>query len=186
MQPLLRTLQDHDFGHLRILAEVWGFDPPAGPSPQAARTLAKAMLEPSTLGEMIESLSQDARQTLQALQAAGGRMPLADLTRRYGPLREVGAARRDREKVWRQPASPLETLWYRGLLARAFADLPAGPCEFGFIPNDILDQIRPEFRAAGRTAGSSVPGTAHHDPRGRFGGGRCGHAPGRPAPSTLA
>ena len=157
MQPLLRTLQDHDLGHLRILAEVWGFDPPAGPSPQAARTLAKAMLEPATLGEMIESLPQDARQTLQALQAAGGRMPLADLTRRFGPLREVGAARRDREKVWRQPASPLETLWYRGLLARAFADSPAGPCEFGFIPNDILEQVKPESAPPNAPLGRPSP-----------------------------
>jgi hypothetical protein len=144
MQPLLRTLQDHDLGHLRILAEAWGFDPPAGLAAQAARTLARAMLDPATLGEMIESLPPDARQTLEALQSSGGRMPLADLTRRFGPLREVGAARRDREKVWRQPASPLETLWYRGLLARAFADSPTGPCEFGFIPNDILEQVKPE------------------------------------------
>jgi hypothetical protein len=56
MQPLLRTLQDHDLGHLRILAEAWGFDPPAGPAPQAARMLAGAMLEPATLAEMIDSL----------------------------------------------------------------------------------------------------------------------------------
>ena len=144
MQPLLRTLQDHDLGHLRILAEGWGFDPPAGPLSQAARTLAAAMLNPAALDEMVEGLPDDAGHALQALEAAGGRMPLADLTRRFGPLREMGAGRRDRERVWRQPASPLETLWYRGLLARAFADSPTGPCEFGFIPSDILNQLKPE------------------------------------------
>ena len=157
MLPLLRTLQDHDLGHLRILAETWGFDPPAGTSHQAARALAAAMLDPAPLNEMIESLPQDARQGLQALQVAGGRMPLADLTRRFGPLREIGAARRDREKVWRHPASPLETLWYRGLLARAFADSPSGPCEFGFIPSDILEQLRPDPPAANAPLGRPAP-----------------------------
>jgi hypothetical protein len=143
MQPLLRTLQDHDLGHFRILADTWGFDPPTGPPVQAARTLAAAMLDPASLGEMIDSLPRDAREALQALQSAGGRVPLADLTRRFGPLREVGAGRRDREKIWRHPASSLETLWYRGLLARAFADSPTGPCEFGFIPSDILVLLNP-------------------------------------------
>ncbi len=160
MQPLLRTLQDHDLGHLRILAEAWGFDPPAGSAPQAARMLAAAMIDPATLGEMIESLPQDAQDALQALQAAGGRVPLADLTRRFGPLREVGAGRRDREKIWRHPASPLEPLWYRGLLARAFADSPTGPCEFGFIPSDLLVQLKPGAPTAvtplGRPASESA------------------------------
>jgi hypothetical protein len=83
-------------------------------------------------------------------------LPLADLRRRFGELREVGAGRRDREKPWRSPVSPLETLWYRGLLARAFGDTPSGPCEFGFIPSDLLPLIpaapEPEPDLFGRPA----------------------------------
>ncbi|MCX6069920.1 MAG: helicase-associated domain-containing protein [Chloroflexi bacterium] len=144
MQPLLRTLQDHDLGHLRIVAELWGLELLAGSSLEAARGLASAMLDPDALHEVVGGLPTEAGQALQALAASGGRMPLADLTRRFGPLREIGAGRRDREKVWRQPASPLEALWYRGLLARAFADSPTGPVEMGFIPTDMLSLLNPE------------------------------------------
>jgi len=144
MQPLLRTLQDHDPGHLRIVAELWGLELPAGSSLETARSLTSAMLDPAALHDVVDSLPADAGQALQALKASGGRLPLADLTRRFGPLREVGAGKRDREKVWRQPASPLEALWYRGLLARAFADAPAGPVEMGFIPADVLALLEPE------------------------------------------
>jgi hypothetical protein len=143
MQPLLRTLQDHDPGHLRIVAELWGLDLPAGPPLETARALSSAILDGAALHDMVDSLPADAAQVLQALHASGGRMPLADLTRRFGPLREIGAGRRDREKVWRQPASPLEALWYRALLARAFADSSAGPVEMGFIPADILALLEP-------------------------------------------
>jgi len=141
MQPLVRTLQDHDLGHLRVVSELWGFDPPSGTAPQAARELAARMLEPAAFADMLDSLPGDARRLLHALAAHQGRLPLADLRRRYGELREIGAGRRDREKPWRAPVSPLEWLWYRGLLARAFADTPGGPCEFGFIPSDVLPLI---------------------------------------------
>jgi hypothetical protein len=137
MQPLVRTLQDHDLGHLRILAELWGLDLPHEPSKRAARSLATMMLDPSTVSEIIESLPPPIRQSLDFVLSQGGRAPLADLIRRFGPLRTMGAGRRDREKPWRDPASPLEALWYRGLLARAFVDTPTGPQEFIFIPTDL-------------------------------------------------
>jgi Helicase conserved C-terminal domain len=148
MQPLLRTLQDHDLGHLRIVAELWGLELPPGSPLDVARALSAAMLHPSALTELVDGLPTDAGRVLQALTSSGGRIPLADLTRRFGPLREIGAGRRDREKVWRQPASPLEALWYRGLLARAFSDSPTGPVELGFIPSDILSLLKPEPSAA--------------------------------------
>lgn len=141
MQPLVRTLQDHDLGHLRVVAELWGFDAPSGPAPSAARELSARMLEPHALADMLASLPGDSLQVLHSLAAHRGRLPLADLRRRFGELRELGAGRRDREKPWRSTVSPLETLWYRGLLARAFGETTSGPCEFGFIPSDLLPLI---------------------------------------------
>jgi hypothetical protein len=137
MQDLFRTLQDRDLGHLRIVADFWGIELASAPAPQAARQLASAMLDPAMAAEQAESLPPQARQALEVLRVSGARMPIADLIRRFGPLREMGPGRRDREKPWRDPVSPIEILWYRGWLARAFSETPSGPQEFAFIPSDL-------------------------------------------------
>lgn len=138
MQALLQTLQDHDLGHLRIVAELWGFDPPTGNALQAAEILAHLMLNPQAVTEIRAGLPPDAAQVLDRLLIRGGRLPFPDLARRSGLLRRMGPGKRDREKPWRSPASPLEVLWYRGLLATAFADTPTGPKEFAFVPSDLM------------------------------------------------
>jgi len=137
--PTLRTsLQDLDRGHLAIVAELWGLAASAEP---AAVSLSQAMLQSGALEEMAESLSARAIGALQSLQRQDGRMPLAEMNRRFGPLREMGAGKRDREKPWRHPASGLEELWYRGLIGRAFSDTPKGLEEFVFIPQDLLARL---------------------------------------------
>jgi hypothetical protein len=138
MQSLLRTLQDQDLGRLRILAELWGLDLSSGPTRQAAKALSQVMLDPILVNEIIESLTPPTRQVLDYIYNHDGRIPLSDLIHRFGPLREMGPGRRDREKPWRNPASPIEILWYRGLIARAFTDTQLGPREFAFIPTDLL------------------------------------------------
>lgn len=137
MRPLLRTLEDEDPGRLRIVAELWGLELAAGPARAMAAALAAPMLDPAAAREHVETLPADERRALDHLLAQGGRAALADLTRRFGPLREIGPGRRDRERPWRAPASPIEGLWYRGLIARAFADTPTGPQEFVFVPDDL-------------------------------------------------
>lgn len=137
MRTLQRTLEDYDLGHLRIICELWGFDSPSASTRQVTQSLVKQILEPSAAQEIVQALPANVRNTLVYIQRHGGQAPLSDLTRIYGPIREIGAARRDREKPWRSPASPLESLWYRGLIARAFADSETGPLEFAFIPSDL-------------------------------------------------
>lgn len=141
MQDLLTTLQDRDLGHLRVVAELWGLDPPPGPGPKAAAAIVDQMLQADLLEETIETLPPGARSALNELLSQGGRIPWADLDRRFGPLRELGAGRRDREKPWRRGTSALEALWYRGLIARAFDDSPLGLKEFGFVPREILARM---------------------------------------------
>lgn len=137
MRTLQRTLEDYDLGHLRIISELWGFDAPSASSRHAAQSLTKQMLDPPTVQEIVQSLPSGVRKTLIYIQRHGNQAPLSDLIRIFGPLREMGAARRDREKPWRSPASPLESLWYRGLIARAFGDSETGLLEFAYIPNDL-------------------------------------------------
>lgn len=139
MRTLVQSLQDHDRGYLRIVAELWGFDQPTGSGPAASQLLSEAMLAQAS--EMAASLPAEAARVLELLNRHAGRLPLEELGLRFGPLREMGPGRRDREKPWASPASPLEVLWYRGLLARGFADSPAGPQEYGFIPHDLASRL---------------------------------------------
>ena len=141
MQDLLTTLQDRDLGHLRIVAELWGLDSPAGPPPEAAAAIVDQILETDRLEETVEALPPDARAALDVILSQGGRLPWADLDRRFGPLRELGPGRRDREKPWRRGTSALEALWYRGLVARAFDDSPLGLREFGFVPREFQARL---------------------------------------------
>jgi hypothetical protein len=141
MHTLLYTLQDHDHGHLRIIAENWGFDLPLESSYSAAKWLATAMLNPEDILEIIESLPEIARKALDDLLRQGGRAPYTDMAYRYGVIREMGAGRRDRTKPWRNPISPLEILWYRALVARTLADTTSGPREFIFIPSDLSQHL---------------------------------------------
>ena len=137
MQTLLQTLQDHDLGHLKAIAELWGIDLPHGDPAPAASHLAQSMLRPDVAEEIIESLPQAAMEALQSIILHGGRIPLADMRREFGSIRRMGPGKRDREKPWRAPESSTETLWYRGLIATAFADSPSGLREFVFIPTDL-------------------------------------------------
>ncbi len=142
MRSLLHTLEDQDTGYVRILCELWGFDLPQGSHRSVVEDITLSILNRNTLDELLDSLPDAAKQTLEGIAQAGGRMAFPDLIRDRGELREMGSGKRDREQPWRNPASPVEVLWYRGLIGRAFADTPKGPQEFAYIPTDLLQMLR--------------------------------------------
>ena len=141
MRSLLHTLEDQDTGYLRILCELWGFDSPQGSHRSVVENITRAMLKRNTLEELLDSLPDRAKQTLEGIARTDGRAALPDLIRDHGELREMGPGKRDREQPWRSPVSPVEVLWYRGLIGRAFADTPKGPQEFAYIPTDLLQML---------------------------------------------
>ncbi len=143
MPDLFHSLRGYDLGHLRIIAGLWGLDLRARAPQDAAQELATALLEPRLAGELMSALPAEAAGALNALASAGGRIPWAAFERQFGEVREMGAGRRDREKPYLKPASPGETLYYRGILARAFFDTDKGPQEFAYLPDDWLPLIRP-------------------------------------------
>ena len=140
MQTLAQTLQDRDRGQLKVIAHLWGMELP---SDQPVEGLSVAILDRTP--EFLETLPGDARRVLEGLLKNGGRVPMEDLVRQFGPLREMGPGKRDRLEPWKDPTSPLEMLWYRGLVAKAFVDSADGPQAFGFVPDDLLDKL-PEVR----------------------------------------
>ncbi|MEW5870210.1 MAG: helicase-associated domain-containing protein [Chloroflexota bacterium] len=144
MPDLIHSLQGRDLGHLRIIAELWGLELDAPDARVALERLLPRLLDRELLGEVIGALPEMARAALLDLLQHDGRLSWSSFTRRYGLLREVGPARRDRERPYLSAsASAAEALWYRGLIGRAFFDAPDGPEEFAFVPDDLAEVLPP-------------------------------------------
>lgn len=144
MPDLIQSLQGRDLGHLKIIAELWGVELSAPDARVGLQRLAPRLLDRQLLDEVIQALPEGARAALEELLRNEGRMPWSLLERRYGAVREMGAARRDRERPYQNArASASEALWYRALIGRAFFDAPAGPEEYAYIPEDLLALMPP-------------------------------------------
>jgi Helicase conserved C-terminal domain len=160
MPDLFHSLLNQDIGHLRIIAELWGLELNPKNEDVAREKLSVSLLEPNLLAEIIDSLAPEADSAITTLINSGGRIPWPTFARKYGDIREAGAGKRDREKLYRQPASTTEILFYRGLLARAFFDTEKGPQEFAYIPDDLLfllNQKERQEKAATSPAVESQP-----------------------------
>jgi hypothetical protein len=144
MPDLFHSLLKQDLGHLRIIAELWGLELDSKDAEAAREELSVSLLEPSLFAEFIDSLSPEADSAIDALVSSGGRIPWPTFTRKFGNVREAGAGKRDREKIYLKPESAAEVLYYRGLLARAFFDTKKGPQEFAYIPDDLLTLLNRE------------------------------------------
>jgi len=139
MPTLLQSLHKYDLGHLRIIAQLWGVELLAKESKEAREELSERLLNQELVREITESLPSDALNALEALVQNKGRLSWEVFTRQFGEIREVGAGRRDREKVHLNPISAAETLYYRAFLARTFFDTPKGAQEFAYLPDDLVE-----------------------------------------------
>ena len=138
MPDLIQSLQGQDLNHLKIIAELWGIELSAPDARAGLQRLVPAMLDRRLVDEALEPLPAEARAALDDLIAHQGQIPWALFVRRYGQVREMGPARRDREKPYQVSPIPAEWLWYRALIGRGFFDTPNGPQEFAYIPADLL------------------------------------------------
>ena len=141
MPDLSHTLQGNDLGFLRMVAGVWGIELNSPDAYTALPVLVSAMKNRRLAGEVIESLPAAARSALQALLENEGALPWSLFCRKFGEVRVMGAAKRDRERPDLNPDSPAELLWYRALIGKAFFNLPPEPQEFAYIPEDLLEYL---------------------------------------------
>jgi hypothetical protein len=148
MPDLEHTLQGHDLGFLKIVAGAWGIELNSPDTVTALPVTVEGILENADFAEVIEALPQDAKNVLQVLLQNEGRLLWATFVRKYGELRRMGMAKRDRERPDLRPTSAVEVLWYRGLVGRAFLNLPPAsePQEYAYIPDDLLPLL-PTLRA---------------------------------------
>jgi hypothetical protein len=143
MPDLMHTLQGHDLGFLKIVAEAWGLDLQAPDVHAALPLLVGGMSNRLLAEEIIDSLPAPARQALRELLKNEGLLSWALFCRRFGEVRQMGAGKRDRQRPDLQPASPAEMLWYRGLVGKAFLNLPPEPQEYAYIPDELLFFVEP-------------------------------------------
>jgi hypothetical protein len=161
MPTLAESLQGRDLGHLRIVAELWGIKLDEQDTNAAILQLTRSLLKLPAFQEVISGFTVEIRTALEDLAQHSGRLPWAKFTRTYGEVREMGPAKRDRERPYKNPISVAENLWYRALLARAFFDTSKGPEEFAFIPDDLL-VLMPEGSTANPPIMGRLASAAEH------------------------
>jgi hypothetical protein len=142
MPDLVQTLRGNDLAFLRMVAGTWGIDLEEEDVSTGILELASALKNRQLAVEVVESLPSEARRALEMLAQNEGRMPWALFCRRFGEMRVMGPARRDRERPDLNPVSPAEVLWYRALIGKAFFNLPPEPQEFAYIPADLIDLLQ--------------------------------------------
>jgi len=142
MPDLTHSLLKQDIGHLRIIAEFWGLELESQDADSAREELAASLLDFDLLTELLDSLSPQADSAVTALINSSGRIAWGAFTRQFGDIRDMGAGKRDREKLYLNPDSVTEILYFRGLIARAFFETDKGSQEFAYMPDDLLKVIR--------------------------------------------
>jgi len=143
MPDLVHALQGNDLGFFRMIANAWGIELNSPDAYTALPVLASGICNQTLVNEIVEALPDQARRALLALLDNEGRMSWALFTRRFGEVRAMGAARRDRERPDLKPVSPAEMLWYRALIGKAFLNLADEPQEYAFIPDELLEFLEP-------------------------------------------
>jgi hypothetical protein len=143
MRDLYRCLDEYTPELLRGLATAWGVELAKGEPREYVRQLAEAMLAPTALEAAIATLSAEARAAFSEIRAAGGVLPAHRLAVRYGQIRRLGPAGLGREQPWAQPAGPLEELYYRGLIYRAFGTVEGHHAETLLLPRQFAESLGP-------------------------------------------
>jgi hypothetical protein len=136
MLTLLHALQEEGPDHWRTVAQAWGIAYPEHARDALAEVIT-AMLSPERVAENYRALPDSAREAMDALRIAGGKMPVVAFTHRFGEIRTMGSARRQREQPWTNPVSVAELLWYRGWLGRVFLRTGGSAQEYFFLPGDL-------------------------------------------------
>lgn len=143
MPALKKMLQACDLDMLERISSFWSVDTTNLDLAAAAETLYQAMQDEALASEILASLPEAVKAAWEDVKRNPQKITWAHFTRKYGEVREFGPARREREEPEQHPISIAETLWYRGLIGRAFLNLPPEPREFVFIPDELLPKSGP-------------------------------------------
>lgn len=142
MRNLEQALLEHELLVLRVIGEWLGLDLTGTDKAAAVSQLTAALAQVDLVNEM-EYLEPEEAAALADLVRQGGRAPVAVFARDHGEVRLMGPGKMEREEPWLDPASPAESLWYRGFLYRGFDQTGEGTLEFYYVPQELLDRLSP-------------------------------------------
>lgn len=138
MPSLIKLLQSYDNDMLARIAHAWELDIEAMTREKIEEALVDSMTNEMLLQEMINVLPPQASKAWETLAKNVGRLPWSEFSRKFGDLRNLGPAARERAEPDLHPDNAVESLYYRGLIGRGFLDAHPEPREFAFIPEEIL------------------------------------------------
>jgi hypothetical protein len=165
MRSLRQCLLDTDTVVLRIIAERWSLNPIGLKPRELVDRLEETIRAPAPAAALLKDLPGGERDALRALLTAGGTLPVANFSQRFGSIRSVGPARLEREQLWRTPISPAENLWYLGLLYRGFEQLPNGAMREVFFAPVELTPLLPLLQTPDRSSAPLEIAIAPHEIR---------------------
>ena len=142
MKTLYHSLLDYELALLQAIAECRAIPLKTLSQAEAVQQLTETMLSPAIMAITLADLSPPELAALRFMVDQGGQTDIAPFTRQYGIVRSMGAARLSREKPWLEPISPMERLWYKGLIYRMFRVTQHGGLEIIYIPQDILPLLK--------------------------------------------
>lgn len=141
MPSFAQALPPDDISLYRVIANFWQIELSSNLPAAALMELSEAVCDTALLEDLIGKLPGLAQEAMTDLFRHNGSRTWAQFTRKYGELREVGAGKRDREKLYDAPISATEILWYRGLIGKAFFNSANGMQEQVYIPDEIAEAM---------------------------------------------
>lgn len=144
MPTVLETIGEYEEALLLMIAENWGVEVHDIHSKKIAGHIASSITKGDILTDYLTSLPEPSLIAINKLTVIKGRMPWPQFAREFGEMREMGPAKRQRERPDLNPESITESLFYKALIGKAFFDARGGPREFAFIPDEFLAFFKSE------------------------------------------
>jgi len=152
MRTLRQCLFDCELALLRVIAAQWGVELPTNRHDDAVDTLTARLSDATMQTDLWSSLPDAERQALSAILSAGGALPAGAFARHFGEIRPMGPGRQERERPWESPVSVAESLWYHGLIYKAFDQGPGEMHEVVFVPEEFHAGMQVGEAASGHAA----------------------------------
>lgn len=142
MYTLQSALQSHDLITLRVIGEWWDRDLTGEQKLKCVQELTQVLGQLDLKLEM-NYLGPEEAAAFDDLVKNGGRIPVAVFERQHGEMRQMGPGKMEREEPWFDPVSPVESLWYRGFLFRAFDESDTSDLvEYYYLPDEFIAQFQ--------------------------------------------